>query len=119
MPLLDHFRPPLQGRRHWEAFHGRWAAALADALNEILPSEYFAEFQVMRGTRVEADVATLSEGTPPSPVAVLPAVFPDDFEVQVFSSSAGPVLVAALELVSPGNKDRPEARRAFTAKCSA
>ena len=26
-------------------------------------------------------------------------------------------MVAAIELVSPGNKDRPEARRAFAAKC--
>jgi hypothetical protein len=27
--------------------------------------------------------------------------------------------VAAIELVSPGNKDRPEVRRAFSAKCAA
>jgi hypothetical protein len=27
--------------------------------------------------------------------------------------------VAAIEIVSPGNKDRPEHRRAFTAKCAA
>ncbi len=91
------------------------------------------------GTRVEVDVATFGEevraeaaapesgGTavqtrpwaPPTPVAVMPAVFPDDFEVQVFSGLAGPVLVAAIELVSPGNKDRDEARRAFAAKCAA
>lgn len=49
----------------------------------------------------------------------MPAVFPDDFEVQVFSSATGPVLVAAIELVSPANKDRPETRRAFAAKCAA
>ena len=23
MPLLDHFRPPLSERRHWEGFHSR------------------------------------------------------------------------------------------------
>jgi hypothetical protein len=139
MPLLDHFHPPLEGRRHWEGFHGRWAAAMSDALNEILPQEYFAEFQVTVGTRIEVDVATFTEGgvpqmaesggtatavqtrtwAPPTPVAVMPAVFPDDFEVQVFSSAAGPTLVAAIELVSPGNKDRDEARRAFAAKCAA
>jgi hypothetical protein len=139
MPLLDHFHPPLLGHRHWEGFHGRWAAAMSDALNERLPAEYFAEFQVTVGTRVEVDVATFTEsGTPqpppgggaatavetevwapPAPVAVMPSLFPDDFEVQVFSSAAGPVLVAAIELVSPGNKDRDEARRAFAAKCSA
>jgi hypothetical protein len=32
MPLLDHFHPPLLGRRHWEGFYSRWAAAIADAL---------------------------------------------------------------------------------------
>jgi hypothetical protein len=139
MPLLDHFHPPLQGRRHWEGFHGQWAAVMSDTLNRVLPEEFFAEFQVTLGTRVEVDVATFNEtdrpaapppdGTatavqtqawaPPAPVAVLPALFPDDFEVHVFSSMAGPTLVAAIELVSPRNKDRDEARRAFAAKCAA
>ncbi len=140
MPLLDHFHPPLSGQRHWEAFHGWWAAAIAGALNEdLLPAEYFAEFQVTLGTRIEVDVATFAEsnfpgrvlpndGTtavqtqvwaPPTPVAVFPAIFPDDVEVQVFSNVAGPTLVAAIELVSPRNKDREEARRAFAVKCAA
>jgi hypothetical protein len=39
--------------------------------------------------------------------------------VQVYSGMAGPTLVAAIELVSPGNKDRDESRRAFDAKCAA
>jgi len=136
MPLLDHFHPPLLGQRHWEGFHGRWAAAIADALNETLPADYFAEFQVTLGTRIEVDVATFQEESPagaasangaaavatqtwapPAPAAVMPAFFPDDMEVQVFSNLAGPTLVAAIELVSPGNKDRGEARRAFVAKC--
>ena len=140
MPLLDHFHPPLLGHRHWEGFHGWWAAAIAGSLNEhLLPADYFAEFQVTLGTRVEVDVGTFNEGNgsdasrsdgaatavqtrvwaPPTPVAVLPAVFPDDFEVKVFNNLAGPTLVAAIELVSPGNKDRDEMRRAFAAKCAA
>jgi hypothetical protein len=136
MPLLDHFHPPLLGHRHWEGFHGRWAAAMSDALNETLPEEYFAEFQVTPGTRIEVDVATFAEGEGASgsrpavgtalqthawapPAAVMPALFPDDFEVHVFSSVAGPTLVAAIELVGPGNKDRDETRRAFVAKCAA
>jgi hypothetical protein len=103
-----------------------------------LPPEYFAEFEVTLGTRVEVDVAAFTEAdvretpakdgaamiqtltwAPPEPVAIMPAVFPDDFEVQVFQNTAGPTLVAALELVSPGNKDRPQTRRAFAAKCAA
>jgi Protein of unknown function (DUF4058) len=140
MPLLDHFHPPLLGHRHWEGFHGWWAAAIAGNLNEhFLPAEYFAEFQVTLGTRVEVDVATFTEDdgserqhpedaatavqtrvwAPPTPVAVFPAVFPDDFEVHVFNNMAGPSLVAAIELVSPRNKDRAEARQAFAAKCAA
>src|SRR5262249_1711779 len=105
----------------------------------LLPEEYFAEFQVTLGTRIEVDVATLTEDdaaaesppnspatavqtqvwTPPTPVAVMPGQFPDEFEVQVFSNMTGPTLVAAIELVSPGNKDRAETRRAFAAKCAA
>jgi hypothetical protein len=140
MPLLDHFHPPLQGRRHWEGFHGWWAAAIAGSLNDhLLPPGYFAEFQVTVSTRIEVDVATFTEdggsGVPrpdgaatavltrvwaiPAPVAVMPAIFPDDFAVKVFSSVAGPTLVAAIELVSPGNKDRDDARRAFAVKCAA
>lgn len=140
MPLLDHFHSPLLGQRHWEAFHGWWAAALAGRLNdELLPPEFFAEFQVTVGTRVEVDVATFAEDSmpgearpngaatavrtrtwaSPAPVAVMPAVFPDDFEIQVFRTDGGPTLVAAIELVSPGNKDREEACQAFAAKCAA
>jgi hypothetical protein len=136
MPLLDHFHPPLASRRHWEAFHGWWAAAIAGRLNDgMLPPEYFAEFQVSYGTRVEVDVATFAEQAtrpepngpllvqervwaPPAPTVVLAAVFPDDIEVQVFSTSTGPTLVGAIELVSPGNKDREETRQAFASKCS-
>jgi hypothetical protein len=45
-------------------------------------------------------------------------VFPDTFEVRVFSEDpAGLRLVAGVELVSPRNKDRPDARRAFALKC--
>lgn len=146
MPLLDHFRPPLSVERHWEAFHARWATAIADALNaNLLPPDYFAEPHVHVGSRVEVDVATFeghAGGTaggsiaggavatatlaapspawsPPAPALSVPAVFPDSIEVLVYSTEAGPTLVAAVELVSPGNKDRREERRAFAAKCAA
>jgi hypothetical protein len=55
------FHPPLRSHRHWEGFHVRWAAALADGLNDSLPPEYFAEFQVTLATRIEVDVATFTE----------------------------------------------------------
>jgi len=143
MPLLDHFRPPLRTERHWEAFHGRWANAIADALNgSLLPPGYFAESQVHVGSRVEVDVGTfeksahasqsphdskeeggvatapVSTWAPPAPEMSMPAVFPDSIEVLVYSNESGPTLVGAIELVSPGNKDRAETRRGFAAKCA-
>jgi hypothetical protein len=134
MPLLDHFHPPLSQRRHWESFHAAWATALADSLNEgLLPEGYFAEELISVGGRIEIDVASWdersSEGngqpvavatkvwTPPAPPLTMPAIFPDTFGVRVFSSEGGPTLVAAVELVSPGNKDRADSRRGFAIKC--
>jgi len=55
---------------------------------------------------------------PPAPELVMPAVFPEEVEIQVFRRSGGATLVAAIELVSPGNKHRRETRQAFTAKCA-
>ena len=48
----------------------------------------------------------------------MPAVFPDSFEVRIFSISGGRTLVAAIELISPGNKDRADKRLAFATKCA-
>ncbi len=137
MPLLDHFHPPLAPRRHWESFHVNWAGAIADDLNEsLLPEGYFAEEHAQLGPMVEIDVATFtghepaaqrSGGTailpprvwaPPAPAMVVPAAFPDAFEVLVFEAEGGARLVGAIELVSPGNKDRDAHRRAFAVKCA-
>src|SRR5438552_2212873 len=138
MPLLDHFHPPLHPQRHWESFHTTWAGAMADLLNQrLLPPGYFDEEQVNRGARVEIDVATFQESShsaaarpnagtatvaspawaPAEPALVMPASFPTSFEVLVFQSEGGTNLVAAVELVSPGNKDRRDQRRAFAVKC--
>ncbi len=135
MPLLDHVRPPLRGQRHWESFHSAWATAIMGRLNQqILPSRYVAEAQVHVGSRIEIDVATrehdvadhearnggvaVKAWAPPAASMTMPAVFPDEIEIQVIDFSAGPELVGAIELVSPGNKDRPETRRAFACKCA-
>jgi hypothetical protein len=134
MPLLDHFV------HHWESFHSNWATRLADALNEkwLLP-EFLAEELTHSGTHLEIDVATFEEpsarseplpnGSPtatispptwaaPAAPLTMPAIFPDSFEVRVFANTGGLTLVAAIELISPGNKDRPEERRAFATKCA-
>ncbi len=139
MPLLDHFHPPLSAERRWESFHSSWATRIADALTEQwLPPNYIAEEHAHFGPSVEIDVATFAqEGTgsrteggalvatvgsevwaPPAADGAFPAVFPDTFEVRVLSTDTGPRLVAAIELISPGNKDRPAERRAFATKCA-
>jgi hypothetical protein len=135
MPLLDHFNPPLSRTHHWRSFHGAWAAAMARLLNQgVLPSGYYAVPLVNRDGPIEIDVAALREQgasvpadgsdaprtwTPPAPglaVAVeLPAT--DEVEVQVFADDGDPRLAAAVELLSPRNKDRPQARQAFAVKC--
>jgi hypothetical protein len=136
MPLLNHFHPPLSAERRWESFHSNWATKLADALTERwLPPNYIAEEHVHFGPSVEIDVATFAkeasggEGkdgtvatlgpkvwTPPAADAVIPSVFPETFEVRIHSTDTGPKLVAAIELISPGNKDRPAERKAFATK---
>jgi hypothetical protein len=139
MPLLDHFHPPLSERRPWESFHTTWAATLADTLNrDVLPPGYVALEQVHAGALIEIDVATCTEPpaagaanggggtatvprtvwTPAAAPLLLPATFPPSCTVEIVSTEGGRTLVAAIELVSPGNKDRVGKRRLFAAKCA-
>lgn len=127
MALLDHFHPPLKGRRHWHSFHNAWATFIASALNKQLPEGWFAEPNVQFG--VEIDVAafddtqslpfpdTTSGWQPPTPVLTVP--FPavmDKVEIHIYDSTAGPILAGAIELISPANKDRAANREAFVSK---
>jgi hypothetical protein len=140
MPLLDHFHPPLSQTRKWEGFHSHWTSSLAAQLNAgLLPPQHFAEPQVSHG-RIEVDVAadrlggngapgqavassvgvatlTAPAWSPPAPSLEMDAVFSAEFTVLVINVEAGPTLVGAIELVSPSNKVRPRARRAFAMKC--
>lgn len=45
-------------------------------------------------------------------------LFPDTFEVRVFNTAAGLILVGVIVLVSPGNKNHPAERLAFATKCA-
>ncbi len=127
MPLRDHFHPPLSERRQWASFHSRWSNTIADALTEILPPGYYADPEAHAGSTVEIDVATFEYEpivvgpkvyAPLTPAIQVATAFADDFEVKVFRQSGGAQLVAAIELVSPANKDRPENRSAFVHKCA-
>jgi len=136
MPLLDHFHPPLSKQRHWDSFHGAWAEAIARHLNEdLLPPRYVAEARVKIGSQIEIDVATLDENgdriatsenggvavwAPPKPTVstVLDFADLDVIEITIVNEEEGPKVVAAIELVSPANKDRASHRHAFAIKCA-
>ena len=133
MPLLDHFRPPVDDESGWNSFHSNWATRIADQIAYLLPDEFRVEEYAKMAGGVEIDVAAVgdearddpelgmlaSDWQPPPPAATAPAVFPDKFEVLVFRTPGGRQLVGAIELVSPGNKDRPEEREAFVSKVAA
>jgi hypothetical protein len=110
-------------------------------LSRNLPQRYVAAPRVHSGALAEIDVATFEKdgggdtgneanmsgggGTavwaPPCPtfgVAVDPPD-QDEYEVRVYDTRRNRRLVAAVEIVSPANKDRPENRRAFVTKCAA
>lgn len=142
MPLRDHFRPPLDNMRHWGGLHGGWPMMIVAGLRQKLPRRYFAEPRVHLGTSAEIDVAAFENedenflsaddgnGTdggvatavwaPPQPTLVLTTDLPtqDVYEVRVFDEKRRSRLVAAIEIVGPANKDRPEHRREFAAKCA-
>jgi hypothetical protein len=131
MPLLDHFHPPLKEQIQWASFHSNWATRIADQLTALVPEEFRVEENPRLAGGVEIDIAASHEDEPgangiaspwhspwrPRAVAgTMPALFPDKFEVLVFRMLGGRHLVAAVELVSPANKDRPETRQAFVSK---
>ncbi len=142
MPLRDHFRPPLDLKTSWEGLHGGWPMMIAQRLNAELPANFVAEPRVHLGSAFEIDVAAYrndgagswSPSAPPQngaiastawsparPALILEAELPtpSEYEVLVYDVSRQRRLVAAIEIVSPANKDRPESRRAFVHKCEA
>lgn len=135
MPLLDHFHAPMHASL-WASFRSAWAAAVMERLNAILPRRFLAVCHIHLGRHVESDIAEFDTGSihdvsgngeggaatatyaPPVATHVMPAVFPDDLEVQIVDQRDGLNLAAVVELVSPSNKDRDEGRRAFADKCA-
>jgi Protein of unknown function (DUF4058) len=134
MSLLDHFHPPLHGPRRWEGFHHAWATVIAQHLNnKSLPPDYFAEPEISVGPEMEVDVATLKL-TPPGPAPAIATMLwspprpritakvdftrLDSYEIRVYQELGGAELRAAIELISPANKDRVGSRRTFAAKCA-
>jgi Protein of unknown function (DUF4058) len=113
----------------------RLAMSIATALNRQLPERYVAGPQVHLGS-IEIDVAAYDEGpsrepadhggvatavwAPPRPTrSVVTEPDADEYEVCIYDNQSNQRLVAAIELLNPANKDRPEHRGDFVAKCAA
>lgn len=125
MPLHDWAALP-----GWEGVHQVWGVELLYALKPVLPPAYRAyigttpTFAIGAPDDGRPDVGVRdwpAAGTPPAPVAddgpepdeeVAVATLATDTAVLV---ERGGRLVAAVELVSPRNKDRPSARAAYAA----
>lgn len=137
MPLRDHFSDEIPQPFRWEGFHSLWAATMVRRLNRgVLPRGYHAEPRVRLGTLAQVDLGTreelsaaIPEGpdgsnggvavySPPAPLLTIETDLSQEdlFEVQVFEVCGN--LVAAIELISPGNKDRPQSRHEFVVKCA-
>ena len=140
MPLRDHFHPPLDNSHSWEELHGGWPMVIVQQLRKKLPAGYEAAPRVHSGSQVEIDVAAferdepLSFSTgeensgvatavwaPPRPSLEIETTLPeyDEYEVRIYDAKRKRQLVAAIEIVSPANKDRPEHRNVFLSKCTA
>lgn len=139
MPLPDHFRSPLDDQYHWEGMHGMWPAMIVAGLYGKLPPGYFAEPLVQPGQSAEIDVVAFEREDAPSrphaegnggvatavwaparPTLAVACDLPSEevYEVKIYDRRRRARLVAAVEIASPANKDRPESRRAFIGKCA-
>jgi len=124
----------------WEGFLGGWPAVIVQHLRKQLPPGYIAEPRVHSRPQVEIDVAAFEEDDAPplprmteenggvptavwapgQPSVAVETTLPDydEYEVRI-SARRRRHLVAAIKIVSPANKDRPEHRNVFVAKCAA
>lgn len=141
MPLRDHFRAPLDNVASWQELHGQWPAVIVQHLRKKLPAGYVAAPHVQLGSPLEIDVSAFEKddapamsalteangGTttavwaPPAASLAVETDVPDfdEYEVRIYDAKRGRQLVAAIEIVSPANKDRREHRNLFAGKCAA
>jgi len=129
MPILDHLSEEITNIVEFQSFHNAWAVYLAGKLNEVLPRGFRAKPHAQIGSW-EVDVRTdrfLTEGEkeklkiqyqPPTASATAHTSFPIELEVFIVNvSQRTQKIVGVIEIVSKANKDRPQNRDAFVAKC--
>ena len=139
MPLRDHFRSPVNDTHSWDEVHGQWPGEIVRHLSTLLPAGFRAAPNVHLSSAFDVDVAGhgLDTRDPDAPsdagsggAAMLTAQAPtltveaelsklDEYEVRIYDTERGRQLVAAIEIVSPSNKDRPNARAIFIGKVAA
>lgn len=131
MPLRDHFRAPVNNTHSWDEVHGQWPGEMVRDLRNILPAGFRAAPNVHLGSAFEVGVFTdesvaapdIDEGGTATQTALSPTLTveadlseQDEYEVRIYDAEHGRVLVAAIEIVSPSNKDRPATRVVFVGK---
>jgi len=129
MPILDHLNEEITDIVEFNSFHHHWAAHIAEDLNKILPRGFRARAHAWIGVK-EVDVRTDKSLTAdekkqlmpqyklPVPLAETRAEFPIDSQVFVENvRRRRQKTVGVIEIVSAGNKDRPDNRNTFVAKC--
>jgi hypothetical protein len=137
MPFRDHFRPPVSKRHSWEEVHGGWPMMIIQKLAPLLPEGYQAGPRVHLGSYFEVDIGTFENddasgsrpmlggdgGVATFPEAELPletnSSNVSEYEVLIYDVRREKRLVAAIEIISPANKDRPVHRNNFVSKCAA
>ena len=137
MPFRDHFRPPVSKRHSWEEVHGGWPMMMVQRLAPSLPEGYQAVPRVHLGSYFEVDVGTFENDDAPisrpqlvdnGGVATVPEAElsletdssdVSEYEVLIYDVQQEKRLVAAIEIISPANKDRPVHRNQFVSKCAA
>jgi hypothetical protein len=136
MPLRDHFRSPVNDTHSWDEVHGQWPGEIVRHLTTILPAGFRAAPKVHLGSPFEVDVSTddldsrdldtnadSSDGGSGTSTALSPTLTveadlseQDEYEVRIYDTVRGRKLVAAIEIVSPSNKDRQDTRELFVGK---
>ena len=136
MPLRDHFHSPVNDTHSWDEVHGQWPGEMVRQLTTILPAGFRAAPKVYLGSLFEVDVnpyivescdPEMGSNSGEGGTATLTALSPtltieanlleqDEYEVRIYDVERGRQLVAAIEIISPSNKDRPDTREIFVGK---
>jgi hypothetical protein len=116
--------------RGWDSLHPVWQVQLIDWLQQRLPSGYRAYIGSVPALVIDAPVGRPDVGVrtweppPDAPPAADCAIEPDTVALAAFERDdqtavrieRGGQLVAAVEIISPANKDRPDRRERYTGR---